>query len=149
MPRAVIPDVTESVYRTKLGFWYYLVPALAVIAAAVRILFLDGWIWTAVCIAVIAVLTFVFAATTFVYTKTYYTITDDSVVIDTTDGKINIAFSKITSVDTEKDEKTAFYGMSGDTVRIKFGSVSSVIISPVRKKEFLEELRKAGLNVVS
>ena len=141
--------MTESVYRTKLGFWYYLVPVSAVIAAAVRIVFLDGWVWTAVCVAVIAVLVFVFAATTFVYTKTYYTITENSVLIDSTDGKIDIAFSKITSVDTEKDEETAFYGMSGDVVRIKFGSFSSVIISPVRKKEFLEELRNAGLNVVS
>jgi hypothetical protein len=140
--------VAESVYRTKRGFWYYLAPLLAVIIALAWFLALDGWIWAIVCVAGIAVMLFVFVSTTYVYRRTYYTVTSTSVTIDSTDGRIEIAFSKITSVDTEKDDRSAFYGMSGDTVRIKFGNASSVIISPSRKKEFLEELRKAGLNVV-
>jgi hypothetical protein len=140
--------VAESVYRTKLGLWYYLAPLSAVIIAVAWFLALDGWIWAIVCVAGITALLFVFVATTYVYLRTYYRVTSTSVTIDSTDGRIDIAFSKITSVDTEKDCRSAFYGMSGDTIRIKFGSASSVIISPARKKEFLEELRRAGLNVV-
>jgi len=141
--------VAESVYRTKRGLWYYIAPTLAVAVAVTWFLALDGWVWTAVCAVAVAVMVFVFVATTFVYRRTYYTVTATSVTIDSTDGRIDIAFSKITSVDTEKDDRSAFYGMSGDTVRIKFGSASSVIISPTRKKEFLEELGKAGINVVT
>jgi ABC-type multidrug transport system fused ATPase/permease subunit len=140
--------VADSVYRTKRGLWYYLAPLLAIVVAVTWFLFLDEWIWSIACIVAIAVMLFVFVATTYVYRRTYYTVTATSVTIDSTDGRIEIAFSKITSVDTEKDDRSAFYGMSGDTVRIKFGNSSSVIISPARKKEFLEELRRAGLNVV-
>ncbi|MDN5357549.1 MAG: Bacterial domain [Candidatus Methanomethylophilaceae archaeon] len=140
--------MADSVYRTKRGLWYYLAPLFAVVIAVAWFLALDGWIWAVVCVATIAVMLFVFAAATYVYRRTSYTVTATSVTIDSTDGRIDIAFSKITSVDTEKDDRSAFYGMSGDIVRIKFGSASSVIISPARKEEFLEELRRAGLNVV-
>lgn len=139
--------MTDQIYRTKRGLWYFLPPLFAVIIAVVWLLALNGWIWTIVCSVAVVLMIFIFVATTYVYRRTHYTITQTSVRIDTTAGPIDIAFSKITSVDTEKDDSSPLYGMSSDVVRIKFGNSSSVIISPVRKVEFMDRLREAGLKV--
>lgn len=139
--------MTDTVYRSRIGGLFWLIPMLIVLTVTAWILARPGWVGATVCLFVLAALFFVIVASVSVYRKTSYTITEDSVRIDSSDGVLNILFSKITSVDTERDNDALYYGMSRDVVRINFGTSSSVVISPKQKYEFMTELRVAGLNV--
>lgn len=139
--------MTDTVYKSRIGGLFWLIPLLMILTVTTWILVRPGWIATIVCILFLAVLVYITVASVTVYGKTSYTVTEDSVRIDSPDGILNILFSKITSVDTERDNDALYYGMSRDVVRINFGSSSSVVISPKQKYEFMTELRVAGLNV--
>jgi hypothetical protein len=136
-----------SAYRSKIGGVFYMTLPLMVLVATVWYYLQNSIIWTIICILAIAVLMLIIIASVVVYKKISYTITENSVRIKSPHGIIDILFSKITSVDTERDEESVYYGMSRDVVRIKFGTFSSVIISPNNKKGFLDELKAAGLNI--
>lgn len=139
--------MTRSVYKSKIGGGFYSALPLMVLFVAIWYYLRYSLIWTIVCILVIAALIIIIVASIVVYKKITYTIMEDSIYINSPHGVIDILFSKITSVDTERDEKSVYYGMSRNVVRIKFGTFSSVIISPNNKKKFLDELKDAGLKV--
>lgn len=136
-----------SVYRSKIGGGFYVSLPLIVLVAVIWNYLQGSIFWTLVCISTIVILALVITASAIVYRRIYYTITENSIRIKSPHGVLDILFSKITSVDTEKDRESVYYGMSRDVVRIKFGTFSSVIISPNNKKGFLDELKTAGLNV--
>ncbi len=139
--------MNRSTYKSKIGGGFYLALPLMVLFAAICCYLRDSIIWVVVCILVIVLLLIVIIASIVVHRRISYVITKDSIFIDSPQGVINVLFSKITSVDTERDNKSVYYGMSRDVVRIKFGTFSSIIISPKNKEKFLEELKTAGLKV--
>lgn len=139
--------MTRSIYKSKIGNGFYFTLPLIALVTAIWYHLRDSIIWTIICILAIVALTIIVVASIVVYKKISYAITENSIRINSPQGVIDIRFSKITSVDTERDEKSVYYGMSRNIVRIKFGTFSSVIISPNNKKKFLEELKAAGLDV--
>lgn len=137
----------DSVYKSRIGGWFWSVPMLLILVIASWILVRPGWIGTVLCILAIGILVFILVASVTVYRKTTYTLTSDTVTIDSVDGPLYVAFDKITSVDTERDDAALYYGMSRDVVRINFGTSSAVVVSPKDKYRFMNELRIAGLDV--
>lgn len=139
--------MTDSVYKSRIGGWFWSIPMLLVLVISAWILVRPGWIGTVLCLIFTGILVFILIASITVYKRTTYFITSDSVFIDSVDGPLNIIFSKITSVDTERDDDALYYGMSRDVVRINFGTSSAVVISPKDKYRFMNELKIAGLNI--
>lgn len=139
--------MTDTVYKSRIGGLFWLIPMLVVLVITAWILVRPGWVGGMLCIMLVVVFLFVTVASISVYRRTSYIITSDSVRIESSDGILNILFSKITSVDTERDDDALYYGMSRDVVRINFGTSSSVVISPKQKYEFMNKLRVAGLKV--
>lgn len=139
--------MTDSVYKSRIGGSFWLIPMLMILVISAWVLVRPEWVGTALCILIMGVLIFILIASATVYKKTGYTITSDSVFIDSVDGPLVVAFERIRSVDTERDDDALYYGMSRDVVRINFGTSSAVVISPKDKYRFMNELRAAGLNV--
>lgn len=139
--------MTYSVYKSRIGAPFWLVPMLLILIIAAWVLVRPGWVGAILCMVFIGTLIFVLVASVTVYSRTTYTITPDSVFIDSADGPLNITFDKIRFVDAERDDEALYYGMSRDVVRINFGTASAVVISPKDKYRFLNELRIAGVDV--
>ncbi len=139
--------MTDSVYKSRIGGSFWLIPMLMILVISAWVLVRPEWVGTLLCILITGILIFILIASATVYRKTGYTITSDSVFIDSVDGPLVVAFERIRSVDTERDDDALYYGMSRDVVRINFGTSSAVVISPKDKYRFMNELRAAGLNV--
>lgn len=139
--------MTRLVYKSKIGGGFYMTLPLIALVTAICYYLRSSIIWIIVCILAITVLLIVIIASVVVHRKISYTITENSILINSPQGIIDILFSKITSVDTERDANSVYYGMSRDVIRIKFGNFSSVIISPNNKERFLDELKAAGIKI--
>ncbi len=139
--------MSETEYRSKIGGWFYIAPILMALVVIVWYQFRHSLIAAVLCIVALVALLFVLVASLYMYKETHYTITDSSVLVKAPGNLIDIDFEKITSVDTERDNDALYYGMSNDVVRINFGTISSVVISPRRKGRFMDELRGKDLKV--
>lgn len=139
--------MSEVEYRSKLGGWFYLTPLLMALVVIVWYQFRHSLIVAVLCIVALVALLFVLVASLYMYKETHYTITDSSVRVKAPGNFVEIDFEKITSIDTERDDDALYYGMSNDVVRINFGTMSAVVISPKNKKMFMDELRSKDLKV--
>lgn len=139
--------MSEVEYRSKLGGWFYLTPLLMALVVIVWYQFRHSLIAAILCIVAIIALLFVLLASFYVYKGTYYTLTESSIRVKAPGNFVEIDFEKITSIDTERDDDALYYGMSNDVVRINFGTMSAVVISPKNKKMFMDELRSKDLKV--
>ncbi|HKM09186.1 MAG TPA: PH domain-containing protein [Candidatus Methanomethylophilaceae archaeon] len=139
--------MSEVEYRSKIGGWFYIAPILMALVVIVWYQFRHSLIVAVLCIVALVALLFVLVASLYMYKETHYTITDSSVRVKAPGNMIDIDFEKITSVDTERDNDALYYGMSNDVVRINFGTISSVVISPKKKGKFMDELRARDLKV--
>lgn len=139
--------MSETEYRSKMGGWFYVTPVLMALVLIAWYQFRHSLIAAILCILAIVALLFVLSASFYVYKGTYYTVTESSIRIKAPGNFVEIDFEKITSVDTERDEDALYYGMSNDVVRINFGTMSAVVISPKNKKMFMDGLKSKNLKV--
>ncbi len=139
--------MSETEYRSKMGGWFYVTPVLMALVLIAWYQFRHSLIAAILCIVAIIALLFVLLASFYVYKGTYYTLTESSIRVKAPGNFVEIDFEKITSIDTERDDDALYYGMSNDVVRINFGTMSAVVISPKNKKMFMDELRSKDLKV--
>lgn len=129
------------IFRSKIDLWYYLCTIISVCVTSALVLIL--WIYADTLYFVIMCLVEAAVIVLFVALplKTRYILEDSFLKVESPGSKkVAIRYSDIQSV-AESNLNWSAPALSLDRIDIKYGN-DRILISPKRKKEFLNELKR-------